>query len=77
VADLDRAVAAPRLRTLLARPVRGDRLALAAVGIYGVIAVSVVQRTREIGIRLAVGALPGAVLRLFLGAAARSPESDS
>jgi ABC-type antimicrobial peptide transport system permease subunit len=41
-------------------------LILAGVGVYGVKAYSVARRTREIGIRLALGAEPGAVLRMIL-----------
>jgi len=42
-------------------------LALALVGLYGVISYSVAQRVREMGVRLALGARPSTLVRLILG----------
>jgi putative ABC transport system permease protein len=55
-----------RFNTLLLGLFAGIGLILALIGIYGVVSYSVMQRTREIGIRLALGAGTGEVLRLIV-----------
>ncbi len=59
-------VATPRFNSKTLASFAGVAIMLALVGIYGVIAFSVAQRTHEIGIRMALGAEPGQILRLVL-----------
>jgi putative ABC transport system permease protein len=68
--DLSAAIAEPRFNVLLVSLFGILALSLAAVGIYGIVSYWVTARTREIGIRMALGASRGDIMRVVVGSGA-------
>jgi predicted permease len=66
---ISRSLARPRFNALLLSIFAGIALVLTGIGIYGVMAYSVAQRTSEIGIRIALGAAQSSIFRLIVGQA--------
>jgi predicted permease len=66
-AVIDDTIQEPRFFSLVAAGFSGFALVLTVIGLFGLLSYQVTQRTREIGVRMALGADRGAILRGFLG----------
>ena len=66
---VDEGLARLRFATFLLGVFAATALTMAAVGIYGLISYAVAQQTKEIGIRMAIGAMQGDILRRVIGRA--------
>ncbi len=60
-------IARPRLTAVAMSVFAGAALLLAALGVYGIVVYSVSQRSREFGIRVALGAKPGQIIGMVVG----------
>ncbi|HEY0566355.1 MAG TPA: ABC transporter permease, partial [Terriglobales bacterium] len=69
--DIKKSLLRERLLAMLSGAFALLAAVLAGVGLYGVIAYIVVRRTNEIGVRMALGAMPSSILRLIVGEAAK------
>lgn len=66
------ALTAPRISTILLAAFAGISMLLAALGIHGVVAYGVAQRTREFGLRMALGSTPGQLKSLVIRSGIRT-----
>ena len=76
-AVMSKAVAPWRFTMLVFGAFAVIALALTAVGLFGIVAATVSERTREIGLRAALGAQPGDLLGMIMRRALRSPSPAS